>query len=196
MGTWENTRIVTGGLDIARYQSFGSDSCARVGRGCSAWAVSLVLTCAPPGVTFGTLPALLRYVKWPQIAFKCAALRHLSSFRQCGELVPAIAAERMVARLLKIVCCAPWLERNSLYIWCSANNRRIKMQSIFTGMKIEVCNFSVPLPISYAKNQNGTRCATGTVAEVLNNGGFAIKFDDYPHTWDYSRSEARCFRQI
>ena len=68
-------------------------------------------------------------------------------------------------------------------------------KSIFNGMKIEVCNFSVPLPISYATNPNGTRCTKGVITEVLNNGGFAVKFDDYPHAWDYSKKEARCFRQ-
>ena len=70
------------------------------------------------------------------------------------------------------------------------------MKSIFTGMKVEVCNYSVSTPISYAKNPNGTRCTTGTIVEVLNNGGFAILFDDHPRAaWDYGRKESRCFRQ-
>lgn len=68
-------------------------------------------------------------------------------------------------------------------------------RSIHVGMKVEVCNLSVATPISYETNPNGTRCVSGEIVEVLNNGGFAVKFHGYPHAWDYSRFDKRCFRQ-
>jgi len=58
--------------------------------------------------------------------------------------------------------------------------------------KIEVCNFSVYLPLK----SDGTRATKGTVVELLNRGNFSVKFEGYANTIDYTSQEARCFRVV
>jgi predicted secreted Zn-dependent protease len=55
---------------------------------------------------------------------------------------------------------------------------------------------AVARPVRYDSSGNQYPCSYGEIVEHLARGAVAVKFTDYPHSWDYSAREASQFCRV